>query len=154
MKKIILTESQIKRLKRNLNEYYDNSDQYETKCKVTCESYDLNYKGNEINYIDGGYDIRVLCNIEIEARSWGIKNIGIYNITGPTEYEIEVNYYLNDDGDSKTERVPIKLNWDNIEIEEERSGLICVGDEITLKLKNDESGNIVCGGITVPVYTL
>jgi len=168
MSKIILTQAQLKEITKRLAEEQlqtseiaqneleegaDDDDTYTTECDVDFDYHGTNFKGHEINDITG-YKIRLSYRIDVEARSWGIKNIILHGISGPSDYEMEVDYYPDSD-DSETETVNINLNWDEVEQDEESGqGVISVGQTITIHLGNDNEGNIICTGITVPVYTL
>ena len=160
MGKIILTEKQIQEITKSIaqeeirmNEENESNRRYSMKCNVDVEYYDKTYKGAEINHIIAS-DIELTYDIDIEARSWGIKNISLYDIQGPSEIELEVHYYPNGD-DSETETITIPLNWDNVEIEEEEGqGVITVSKDVTLTMENDENGGLICNQINVSVYTL
>jgi hypothetical protein len=147
-----LTEEKLSEQKETINEGYGD-EYYEMECNVDIEYYGTNFKGNEINDVTGA-KMRVTYHIDVEARSWGIKDISLYGISGPTEYEIEVNYYTSDDNE-ETETINLNLDWENIVKDEESGqGVISVGQTVTLTLENDENGNLICNQINVPVYTL
>jgi hypothetical protein len=161
MGKIILTEKQIKEITKaiaqeeiQMIEENESNSRYAMRCNVQAEYYGgKTYKGGKINDITTS-DIELTYDIDIEARSWGIKGISLYDIQGPSEIELEVDYYPNGD-DSETETITIPLNWDNIEIEEEEGqGVVTINKDITLTLENDENGNLICNQINVTVYTL
>ena len=161
MGKIILTEKQIKEITKaiaqeeiQMIEENESNSRYAMRCNVQAEYYGgKTYKGGEINDITTS-DIELTYDIDIEARSWGIKSISLYDIQGPSEIELEVNYMTSDDND-ESETITIPLNWDNVEIEEEDGqGVITIGKDVTLTLDNDENGNLICNQITVSVYTL
>lgn len=161
MGKIILTEKQMQEITKSIaqeeirmnEENYANS-RYSMECNVRAEYYGgKTYKGGEINDITTS-DIELTYDIDIEARSWGIKSISLYGIDGPSEIELEVYYIISDDNE-QFETISIPLNWDNVEIEEEEGqGVITIGKDVTLTLENDENGNLICNQITVSVYTL
>jgi len=93
--------------------------------------------------------------IHIEGRKWGIKNISLYAIEGPSEIEVIVSYYTEGSDDKQEAMVTLPLNWENVNIEEESgSGVITVGDEIDIQLANNEKGELFVSKITIPVYTL
>ena len=53
MTQIVITENQLKKLTRNLNEnYVDLNDTYEQECNVDLNYYGLKFKGYEINDIN------------------------------------------------------------------------------------------------------
>jgi hypothetical protein len=160
MGKIILTEKQIKEITKaiaqeeiQMSEENEAYKRYSMRCNVQLDYHNKTYKGAEINDIYAS-EIELTYDIDIEARSWGIKNISLYDIQGPSEIELEVDYYPNGD-DSETETITIPLNWENIQTdEEEGEGVVTVGKDVTLTLENDENGNLVCNQINVTVYTL
>jgi hypothetical protein len=160
MGKIILTEKQIEEITKSIaqeemkiNEEGDTNRRYSMRCNIQVDHYGKTYKGAEINDIITS-DMELTYDIDIEARSWGIKGISLYDIQGPSEIELEVDYYPNGD-DSETETITIPLNWDNVEIEEEEGqGVVTINKDVTLTLENDENGNLICNQINVIVYTL
>ena len=90
--------------------------------------------------------------IDVEFKSWGIKDINLYDVQGPSEIEVVITPQVEDAEDVV---VTVSGDWENIEIETKKGiGLVTVGDEITLKLGNNENGDLICQGIVVPVYSL
>jgi len=146
--KLIITESQLKRLKSRLTEQVDN--RYSREVVLSFSTYRATYKGNEISEIPT-IKATVYYDIEIEARSWGIKDISLYGITGPTEVDIEVYYYVNDNEDVIT--LPISLDWAMINVEENTgSGQVTIGNEVEVVMVNDSNGNLVVKEIILEVY--
>ena len=149
--KLKITESQLKRIKSRLNEEAGN--RYTRDVVVTFDSYGAKYKGKEINDISPAR-IRLSYIIDIEARDWGIKDISLYGIMGPTELEVEVEYFIDNDN-TETIAIPLKLNWEEAVKEEETGvGLITVSDEVGVELMSDPQGNLMVKEIKVTVYTL
>ena len=112
------------------------------------------FNGNEIDWVEAT-SIKLSYLIDIEAREWGIKGISLYAIEGPSEVELEVSYYPNGSDDPEQITVTMPLNWEDVNKEEESgSGVITVGDEIEITLANNEKGELIVSGITIPVYTL
>jgi hypothetical protein len=148
--KIRLTESQLERLKANLNEApVDNQYSREVEAKF----YYGNYKGYEINDI-ASMKIRVSFSIDVEMKSWGIRDINIYGITGPSEVEVEVNYYVDNDNTDDA-YVTIPLDWSKLITEKESSnGIVSVSDEIEIYLMENEDGNLAVERMEMIVYSI
>jgi inner membrane protein involved in colicin E2 resistance len=153
MTQIIVTETQLKNLTRRLNE--DSMDsKYRMECKADVDYYKVMYNGMEIEYVYP-LNINVNFDIDLEGRSYGIKSVSVYNIVGPSEVEMEIEYYPENSDDSVDETVVVPLNWDNVVIDkDENLGYIGIGDIIQISLKNDESGKIVCDTITVSSFSI
>ena len=151
MKTIILTENQLNMVKKHINEGAIGGDRYERHVKVHVETYSTTINGNDIDWATCG-DLRLSYIIDMEHRSWGIKGISLYDIQGPSEIEIEVTPQVEDAEDVY---LNLSYDWNNVEIEtEDGEGVVTVGDEITIKLSNNENGEIYIESIHVPVYTL
>ena len=90
MAKLRITESQLERLRGKLNEDTDDN-RYQREITFNVITSNASFKGKEINDISSS-KIRVSYVIEQDIRSWGIKDISLYAINGPTEVEVEVNY--------------------------------------------------------------
>lgn len=153
--KVILTESQVKTIVKNVKQLNEGvSDRYSKEIAV--EFYapsGVLYKGNEINDIERVFT-KVNYNIEIEAREWGIKDISLSGVQGENELEIEVDYFTDEDNTTQ-ETTTIQLNWDDIKIENNSGGgVVTVGDSLEITLKNDENGNLIVAELLVPIYTL
>jgi hypothetical protein len=149
--KIRLTEGQMERLKAQMNE--DSSSTYNREVKVRISGYGATYQGKEIDDVIGG-TVRLTYNINIEGRSWGIKGISLYNINGPSEIDAEISYFNGVDDDTQSENITLPINWEAVNIEEEKNGLVTVGDEVDVELTNDNQGNLVVKTISLVVYTL
>ena len=150
--KVRLTESQMERLKSKLNEADTNK--YNREVVVKVHTYGATYKGKEIDWVTSG-NIRLTYNIEMDIRSWGVKGISLYGIQGPSEIEVDVEYYVSEETDeSITETVTLPINWESVVTEEEQNGIVTVGDEIDIELTNDDKGNLIVKSVTVTVYSL
>lgn len=151
--KVRLTESQMERLKSQLNEA--DANRYNREVVVKVHTYNATYKGKEIDWVTSG-NIRLTYNIEMDIRSWGVKGISLYGIQGPSEIEVDVDYWVSDEEnfDSVTETVTLPINWEAVVTEEEKNGLVTVGDEIDIDLANDDKGNLIVKSVTVTVYSL
>ena len=146
--KLIITESQLKRLKSRLTEQVDN--RYSTEVDLSFSTYLATYKGNEINYIPP-IKAMVYYNIDIDFESWGIEDISLYGITGPTEVDIDVYYYVNDN-DEDVITLPISLDWDMITVEEKTgTGQVSIEKVIDIEMTNDANGNLIVKEIIVEV---
>ncbi len=151
MKKIILTESQLNMIRKQLNEGV--SDVYSREVKTDIMIGGTTYKGKEINDVSN-YNIRINYSIDIEAREWGIKDISLYDIHGPEEIELEIEYFV-DDLNTDTEVVTMPIDWDKLEQDTySGEGVVTIGDVLEINLSNDESGNLIFTKIILPVYTL
>lgn len=153
MKKMMITESQLRRIKKNLMEQSDDN-RYEIDVKCFIGGFRLKYNGKEIDNIGmldsdvSSHDgfLRLTYIIEFEKRTWGIKDVMIYNIQGPEEIELDIDI----DGDTSVVKLP--LVWDNIRIEKRDSdGMISLG-ELEIVLMNDENGQIVVEELIIEVY--
>lgn len=149
MAKILITENQLQNIKNQLvNEDIDK--RYERKVSVDVDSYNVKINGVGIDFASCS-DINLTYLIEQEHKSWGIKDISLYDIKGPSEIEISIT----PEEDGEDVQLTLPLNWDDVEREnEEGQGVITVGNEITIKLGNNENGEVVVDSIHVPVYTL
>jgi len=151
MKKIVLTENQLDMVKKHINEGAIGNDRYANNVSVHVETYGVKVNGNDIDWADCG-DVTLNYLIEMEHRSWGIKGISLYDIKGPSEFEIEITPQTED---SESVNLNLTYDWDNVEREEEEGeGVITIGGEITIKLANNENGEIYIESVHVPVYTL
>jgi hypothetical protein len=151
MKKIVLTENQLKMVKKRISESAVGNERYGRDVRVDVRTYGTKINGNDIDWAVCS-DIKVTYLIEMEHRSWGIKGISLYSIQGPSEVELTITPQVEDAEDVE---ITVPLNWENVEEEtQEGEGVITIGNEIEIYLGNDESGNIIVTSIHVPVYTL
>jgi hypothetical protein len=155
--KIVVTENQIKHLVGNLktnktiNEGTISSEEYSDEVKVDVETYGVKINGNDIDWATCG-NMRLTYNIGIEYSSWGINGIYVDNIKGPSEIEIEITPQTDDNQDDILLTLP--YTWENVQIEEDKGRIIGVDNEIRVKLKNTENGEIAIDYISVTVFTL
>ena len=151
MKKIVLTENQLKMVKKQVTEGAIGNERYGRDVSVSVGTYGAKINGNDIDWAVCS-DMKVTYLIEMEHRSWGIKGISLYSIQGPSEIELTITPQVEDGEDIE---ITVPLNWENVEEEtQEGEGVITIGNEIELSLGNDENGNIIVSSIHVPVYTL
>jgi len=149
MTKIVITESQLKKLTKNLNEnYVDLNDTYEQECKVDIHDYGLNFKGYEINAIITP-NITVTFQIDMYVKSYGITDILVVNVDGPSEIELEIHYYGEEDSDME-ETITIPINWENVDMQQDDTlRWIGVNNIIQIDLVNNENGELVVDGSIV-----
>jgi hypothetical protein len=148
--KLRITENQLNTIKKTLNEGVDN--QYSREVKISYYYHGVSLKGAEIADIMDN-SVTLSFNIELEGRSWGIKDISLNGIKGPSEIDLEIQYY-----DEREElldaNVTIPLDWDRATINKQSGhGVITVGDDIEITLVNDQNGGIVVKSIEIPVYS-
>lgn len=151
MTKIVITENQLKKLTRNLNEnYVDLNDTYKQECNVDLNYYGLKFKGYEINDVTTSNMVLTFL-IDMSVKSYGIRDISVYGVKGPSEIELEVSYWLQEDGrDTTEETVVLPINWENVEMQEDETlGYIGIGNLIQIDLGNNESGELVVDGVIV-----
>jgi hypothetical protein len=150
---IILTENQLNIIKKLVSEEESNN-RYRRNIKVNLNHFNLTYKGNEINDIIVIGDIDVSYIIELDQRSWGIKDISLYNITGPNTIQLEVSYYIDDDN-TNDEIIELPINWEEIDMEYMyNESIVTVGDTLNVELDNDNKGNLMIKSMSIDVYTL
>jgi hypothetical protein len=150
--KLKLTESQFDRLKANLSEV-ENDNSYSREVRVDINYYNgVMYKGMEINDILSP-SVRLSYNIEIDARSWGIKDISLYNISGPSEIQAEIEYYVDDDNTS-ADMITLAIDWSKLTTDTNNNGgIITVGDVLEINLMNDKQGNLFVKDLNIEVYS-
>ena len=163
MKKIVLTTEQMDKINeyvssegetKELNESLNN-ERYEMKCEIDFNyRSDLMYKGQEIEDIENlEYNVNYL--IESEHRSWGIKSISVYDVQGPEELELYIQYYPEGSDDITEVTVPLKIDWDAADYDQEvPRGIIGIDKNIEIELVNDSDGNIVAQSINIITYSL
>lgn len=148
MTQIIVTETQLKNLTRRLNE--DSMDsKYRMECEVDLNYFGAKYKGLEIDDITTS-NMTLTFDIDMEGRSWGIKDISVYNVQGPSEIEVEVVYYPEEGEDSIDETITIPINWENVDMQkDDELSYIGIGRNIQIDLTNNENGELVFDGVIV-----
>jgi hypothetical protein len=148
--KLVITESQAKRLgliKEGV------SDTYSRTVNIVYYYHGAKLKGYEIDSIMNS-SVMIKYAIEIEAREWGIKDINLSNIIGPTELELELDYWP-DDIEMKSATIPLTIDWSNAKTQPQSGqGIVSVGEEIEITLINDKEGNLLISEILIPTYTL
>jgi len=156
MAKFKLTENQLDRVKKTiLTEQNDNTYSREILISFSSNS-NQRYDGMTIDDVDSWTKkINVTYVIEQEHRSWGIKNISLYNIKGPESIDVEMTLYPEGSDEPVTKEVTIPLDWENnLSISnEEGKGLITVGDVVNVIVYIGEN-NLITTELELDVYTL
>ena len=150
MKKIIITEEQSKKIMgKILSEQLAPEERYSQEVTCSFGYHKLTYKGHEIDWIPDTH-FRVSFTIYVDAREYGIKDIGVMNVTGPEAIEIMVTYYPEGSDDSVDEEVVINLNWDDVTVNNDADiGWIGIDHDIEMDLDQTQDGGLECGGILV-----
>lgn len=149
--KLRLTESQYNRLQSKLNETITGKEySYKVKLDINFDE----YQGKEIVNISEVY-ITLNYDIHIEMKQWGIGGIYFGDIVGPSEIEIEIEYAIDEDYNTKTIEVAVPFDWSKLETEKiTGSGSVSVGDEVEVYLATNEEGNIFVKSMEMPIYTI
>lgn len=157
VKKLILTENQIKKLTDNVINENLYGDKFGTKVYCTFHYYDLKYKGNVVEDILP-IELHLTFDIDIEYRRMGIKGITVYNIDGPKTIEAEIEFYPNseDDYNLSSEIVELEVNWGEEVNSSNDESLVYFGvsPDVEIELSNDNEGNVVIKEVKVLVRNL
>lgn len=166
MKKIILTTEQLDKITEwvssDMSEDQDlgetissaNSNNYEMECDVDLDYYGVTYKGNEIDNIDTS-SVKVIFDISMEHRSWGIKGIYVSVIDGSESLPLSIDYYPEGSDDHVNEEIEIPINWDSANEESSDSlGYIGIDQIVDIKLANNNEGDIVIESVIVKTSIL
>jgi hypothetical protein len=133
VKKHVINESEENRYSREINVSMGTN-------------HEQRFKGMEIDDVNPSLNskIRVSYDIEQEFKSWGISDISINGIQGPSEINVSVQYYPDDSNDYKTEEIVVPLDWENsLEIREHKGkGVVAIGDELEISLYFAEDGTV------------
>lgn len=159
MAKFVFTESQMDKIQKNLiNESIIDTQRYSVDCVFEFNYYGLTFKGNEIDDILSDIKNEVSFFIDMDIRSWGVKNISILGFSGPKSLDLEISYYQpteEDEFNSVRETIEVPLDWENVEINEENgSGMVTMDRNVTVNLMQTEDGGIAVKNIELTVYTL
>lgn len=149
--KLIITEAQHNRIKSLLKESVS-TDSYTQEVTLNFDGYNSTLKNHEINYIN---PVKVNLNfyITFDVKSWGVRGISVYGISGPTEVEITVDYYDVDEEERSIE-VPIRIDWESAVINEDKLGFIGIDDSAEVTLVNDSEGNLVVKSVELTTSQL
>jgi hypothetical protein len=156
MKKIILTEAQTKKLANRLinEQHLDLTDRYSVELDCSVTAHQVTYKGWEIDWVPNVL-INVSFLIDMDARSYGIKDINVYDIQGPTEVELMLEVYKEDADTTDEEYVTVQIDWSKISKQQNReAGWIGIDRDAEMYLKNDENGNIVVDSLEITTNDL
>ena len=141
MAKFIFTESQVEKIKKSLDEDYPGTDNnYKVgDCNINLYYGKVTYKGQEINDITAP-QIGFTFDIDMDIKSYGIRGISLYNPKGPSEIELEIYSYPNEDV------ITIPLDWENVN-EEKSDDISWIGYEnrIEITLKNESVQAVIFG---------
>lgn len=149
--KIKITESQFERLKPRLTEV-GNDNAYRMTAKVSFVKNGEILPGKEISNIVSE-PITISYFIDLDYKSWGIRGANIYGFKGPSQINVNVEYF-DGDNDSSIE-LPLVLNWDNVkENIEKGAGVIGLGQEIEIYIFMDPSGKLQSRAIKIDVNTI
>lgn len=153
MKKILITENQLNTIKNKL--VTENSDdRYRREVNVRIRPYRASFKGKEINDVTANEGVFLTFLIDIEHRSWGVKNVSLYDIRGEQTLNVRVDYF-EDENTENYEDVNITLDWDKLETESiNGEGIITIGDTLEIELSNDQNGNLIVGSMSIEVYKI
>ena len=134
---------------KHLTPLNESDSSYRVEVEVDINYYGSSFKGREINTISAD-KIVVTFDIEIEYRTWGINGISIWNIQGPSEIRIGVEYYgeeiESEDFENLNQDIILKLDWNKIKIEEELEKGALTIEKISIELINDPSGGYMVTG--------
>ena len=150
MKKIIITEEQSKRIMgKILSEQLAPEERYSQEVNCSFGYRNLTYKGYEIDWIPD-VKFRVSFTIYLDAREYGIKDIGVMNVRGPEAIDVMVTYYPEGSEDPVEEEIVVNLNWDNVIVNNDADiRWIGIDHDIEMDLDQDQDGGFICGGILV-----
>jgi hypothetical protein len=133
MKKIVITENQYKNLQKMITE--DTNNRYERKVSVNVGiSGSPRYENMTLDDITTYYsEMRLTYLIEQEHRSWGIKDISLYDIQGSDEIEVELYLYPDDSDEPIVKEVKIPLDWSKLETRTNQGeGVVTIGDRLDI----------------------
>jgi len=150
MKKIIITEAQSKKIMgKILSEQLAPEERYSQEINCSFGYHGLTYKGHKIDWIED-VKFRVSFTIYVDAREYGIKDIGVMNVRGPEAIDVLVTYYPEGSDDPVEEDVVINLNWDDVKVDHDADiGWIGIDRDIEIDLDQTQDGGLICGGILV-----
>jgi len=149
--KLKLTESQYNRLQSKLNESISGKEySYKVKLDINFDE----YQGKEIVNIPEIY-VTLNYDIHIEMKQWGIGGIYFGDIVGPSEIEMEIEYAIDEDYNTKTIEVSVPFDWSKLETEKiTGSGSVSIGDVLEVYLDVNEDGNVFVKRMEIPIYTI
>ena len=112
MAKFVITEEQFNLIKKELSEDVKDvkDDRYQRSIKVDVDTYDATINGETIDWAVSD-KIQLSYLIDVEFKSWGIKDINLYDIQGPSEIEVVITPQVEDAEDVV---VTVSCDWENI----------------------------------------
>jgi hypothetical protein len=153
MKKIILTESQLDMVKKSV----DNNDENRFRNEVT-----INIGGSGGTYngliVD---DVRSYSNkmtlsylIDINYRKWGIEDIYLHDIKGPSQIDVILECYQEGSDEMIEKDITVPLDWEKLYTESYGNpGQITIDDTVNITLYFRENNNIEVE-MSIDIYTL
>lgn len=157
--KLKITEAQLERLKGRLTEApkdKSGGNTYQRYIKFNFNYGRTKLKGHDINDVFLEPKMPVSFEVEIKSREFGIDGISLHNISGPTDVEVEVDYFVNSDN-TDTVNLDLKLDWSEQTLRLEprsNNGVITIDDEIEIYLTNDDQGNLIVDYMVLIVFGL
>jgi hypothetical protein len=122
---------------------------YQENCKGNFLTFKSTYKGNEIDSVSD-VEFTLKFGLYIEARSYGIKSMDIVNLQGPSELDVEVDYYPQGSEDYVTETVTLPIDWSTVNMEKDTAmSYIGLAENVDFELANDAQGNLMIKAATV-----
>jgi hypothetical protein len=151
-KKIKLTEDQFERLKPTLVEVSD--DKYVREVKVWFVINGEIFPDKEVSELSVD-KMKISYMIDLGYKSWGINGANVYGFNGPTTLDVNVEYYVNEDGDTDVMTVPLVMDWSKVSVRKNKGeGIIGIGDEVDIYVYGGNDGKLYSRGINVDVYTI
>jgi hypothetical protein len=146
MKRIILKESQLKKIVGIINEEQSEL-YYGQNVNLDINAPGVTLYGYEIDDITWDKDFKVFYNIEIEHNKFGVRAY-LVDIHGTSELRLKVFFYTDDiDDNTKSEIVTIDIDWKNENLiykeKTEELDYIGIDQNVEIWLTNNESGEIV-----------
>lgn len=162
MKKIMLTTEQFEKVTNfvsndNKKPQVINEELRDNEYVMECEI-DFDFRFEELKYKGGIIDdindtlTNVKFNIDMDVRSYGIKDMSVYNFIGEPTITTGGSIYSETDDDTHEEEIEISIDWENVEIEVEsnkESSMIGIDRDIEISLVNNENGGIVANKIII-----
>jgi hypothetical protein len=134
MGKIVISENQYKNLQKMITE--DVNNRYERVVKVNVGiGGSPRYENMTLEDITTYYnEMRLTYLIEQEHRSWGIKNISLYDIQGNDEIEVELHLYPDNSNEPIIKEIKIPLDWSKLETSTNQGeGVVTIGDRLDIR---------------------
>ena len=150
MKKIVVTESQVEKLMdKMISEQVMANGKYRQEVTCSFEYHNLTYKGGDIDWIPDRI-INVSFDIDMEARSFGIKDISVYNVKGPEAVEAEIIYYPEGTEESIEEEVALNIDWSTAVVDRDADiSWIGLDGNAEIQLTNNEEGGLIIENIVL-----